>query len=68
MTAQTFKATVLPLFAADRDPECKKKRISNIEQGMLNAEAMRQGRKPHHSTFRIRYSIFLQGSWQDCCY
>jgi hypothetical protein len=41
-----------------------KKRISNIEHGILNAEAIWQREKLHHSKFHVRYSIFLQEAWQ----
>jgi hypothetical protein len=40
----------------DRDPGRIKKRISNIEQGMSNAEAIRQREKT--SSFEIPCSIF----------
>jgi hypothetical protein len=40
-----------------QDNECNKKRISNIEQGMSNAEATRAEDKLHPSIFIIRYSL-----------
>jgi hypothetical protein len=42
------------------DYACNKKRISNIEQEMSNDEAIWQREKFYHSTFLVRYSIFLK--------
>jgi hypothetical protein len=40
----------------DWDPACNKKRISNIEHGMSNAEAI--GQREEASSFKIPCSIF----------
>jgi hypothetical protein len=59
-----IKATVEPISAIGWRHAWNKTRISNIEHGMLNAEAVRQRKILHHSNFHVRYSIFLQGAWQ----
>jgi hypothetical protein len=48
------------------DPACNKKRISNIEQGMSNAEAIWQGIYfiIQHSLFDIRYSFQAHGAFE----
>jgi hypothetical protein len=42
-------------------PACGEKIISNIEQGMPNAEAIGQRKKLHHSQSHARYSFREQG-------
>jgi hypothetical protein len=49
-------ATVQPKSAMGWDHACNKKKISNIEQGTLNAEAIKQREKT--SSFEIPCSIF----------
>jgi hypothetical protein len=59
MTAGLMFATVQPIAAMGWDIACNKKRISNIERGMSNAEAIEQRKNfiIRNSLFDIRYSF-----------
>jgi hypothetical protein len=61
---QKMPVTVWPLAAMGWDNEGSKKRISNIEQRISNAEADQAEGKLHHSKFVDRYSLFLAGPGQ----
>jgi hypothetical protein len=62
------KRNCLPIFAMVWGAACNKKRISNIKQGMSNDEVFSSDISLHHSTFLVRYSVFLRGIWHACFY